>query len=211
MKASTVEVIRALLDNRNPGALQGWGWEAKVFAMCELIEREQPELVVDLGTFGGRTAIPPALQLRDNGHGILLTCDPWTRAAALEGEHKKEDSEWWQRVDLETVMFKFMPFVSRLGLVDICLPIRATAQTLSRIVADGSVDILSFDQNHSELASMRDAQAWLPKVRKGGYFIADDLDWKSNQKCISWLDSQCTTLFDINTKGVGWCRFYRTG
>ena len=62
-------------------------------AECPGCGRERPKVIVELGIFGGRSLLPQALQLRDNGDGgIIYGIDPWTKAAALDRTADTPDS-----------------------------------------------------------------------------------------------------------------------
>jgi hypothetical protein len=54
--------------------------------MAALIRREKPSVVVEIGVFGGRSLVPQALALRENKQGVVYGIDPYTAAAATEGE-----------------------------------------------------------------------------------------------------------------------------
>ena len=208
MKPATIEAIKALCDNSNPRHADGWCWLDKAMTMARYVETERPKCVVELGIFGGRSMLPMALQAKDNGFGVVFGVDPWTHAAALEGEHKKADSDWWSKVDLERIMIRFMGQIINLGLVDVAVPIRATSQAVAGIFPENSIDLLHQDSNHSELVSLREIALYLPKVRSGGIVVLDDLGWETNQAAVKALDARCEILQDI--KGdAGWARVYR--
>lgn len=208
MKPETIAAIKALCDNSNPRHADGWCWLDKAMTMARFVETERPRCVIDLGVFGGRSMLPMSLQAKDNGHGVVFGIDPWTHAAAVEGEHHKADSEWWSKVDLERVMQRFMGHIVNLGLIDVAVPIRATSQAVAGIFPESSVDILHIDGNHSELASLRDIANYWSKVRPGGLIWLDDLGWETNQAAVKALDGRCETILDV--KGSeGWARLYR--
>lgn len=208
MKPETIEAIRVLCDNSNPRHADGWCWIEKAMSMARYVEVERPNCVIDLGVFGGRSMLPMALQAKDNGHGVVFGIDPWTHGAALEGEHKKSDSDWWAKVDLERVMSRFMGHIVNLGLIDVAVPIRATSQAVHGIFPPGSVDILHIDGNHSELASLRDVDLYYPKVRPQGLIWLDDIQWETNLAAVRKLDSLCERVTDIVGK-EGQTRLYR--
>jgi len=209
MTPQTAATITALCDNTNPMHADGWCWPEKAFAMAALVESERPALTVDLGIFGGRSMFPQALQARDNGVGVVLGLDPWTRAAALEGDHDPADSDWWgNKVDLEAVMRKFLGMVVRLGLTDVAIPVRASSQAFAPVLADASVGILHIDGNHSEFASMRDVRLYFPKVKPGGFIWLDDIHWPTNGKAVAWLDAHCEAVRTL-VCAVGQTRLYR--
>jgi predicted O-methyltransferase YrrM len=208
MTPATLEAVRILTDNSSPRHADGWCWMDKAVAMCELIERVKPTCVVELGIFGGRSMLPQALMLKELGHGVIYGIDPWTRPAALEGEHAKADADWWGKQDLERIMIRFMGQVVNLGLVDVAIPIRATSQAVKAVFSFGSIDILHIDGNHSELASLRDIDLYFPKVRPGGHIWLDDIGWPTNAAAVMRLDGLCETIMDVKSK-EGHCRLYR--
>jgi uncharacterized protein YdaT len=87
--------------------------------------------------------------------------------------------------------------------------IRATAEHAAHLFKD--IDILHFDQNHSELASMRDIQIYYPLVKPGGYIWFDDTNWTTTNKAQQWLAEQgAETIKEVSTEdGTQFCRLYR--
>ena len=47
---------------------------------------------------------------------------------------------------------------------------------------DGEIDVLHQDGNHSEESSSREVELWLSKMKPGGIWIMDDIDWKVGDK-----------------------------
>jgi predicted O-methyltransferase YrrM len=208
MTPQTKAAITALCDKTNPRHAEGWCWWEKATAMAELIERVEPDLVVEVGIFGGSSMLPQALQLRDNGHGIIIGLDPWTKAAATEGQLPPEHVKWWSEVNLERVMQRFMAQLVALDLVEVAVPIRASSQTVVHLFQAGSIDILHIDGTHSELASMRDVLGYFPKVRHGGFIWLDDIHWPTNKKAVEWLDGHCE-IGNTLVSPFGQARLYR--
>jgi predicted O-methyltransferase YrrM len=210
VKPSTIEAIKVLCDNSNPRHADGWCWTAKALTLCSYVEREQPKISLELGIFGGRLMLPLALQIQDNHNGgVIYGLDPWTHRAALEGEHDKADSDWWSKVDFHRVIARFMGAIDNLGLVDIAIPIRGSSQAVHGIFPKESIDFLSIDGNHSELASMRDIALYYPRVRSGGLICLDDIHWTSNKAAVDRLDILCETVQDIDGGHLGKATLYR--
>ena len=76
--------------------LPGWCELDKARMMCGLILREQPEVVVEIGVYGGKSLVPQALTLRHNRKGIIYGIDPWTNVACVE--NYTDDLQWWEEV-----------------------------------------------------------------------------------------------------------------
>jgi predicted O-methyltransferase YrrM len=178
-------------------SLEGWTTPERALEMAELILEHKPKIVVELGVFGGRSLIPMAMALRHSNHGgKIFGVDPWKIEAALEAENEK-NREWWKGIDLEQI---------RRGAVNaiwahLLDPWAVILQTSSQYAADvwAVIDILNIDGNHSEIASCRDVELYLPKVPIGGFIWMDDCDWPSTQRALRMLDKSCECLKDAKT------------
>lgn len=52
---------------------------------------------------------------------------------------------------------------------------------------DQSFDFVFIDGDHSTQGVTRDIQAWLPKIREGGYITGHDISWPSVKKAVDEL------------------------
>ena len=68
------------------------------------------------------------------------------------------------------------------GLGRWCRVLRERSSDAVHRVADGSVDVLHQDSNHSEAISTAEVEQWTPKIAPGGLWIADDTDWATTQR-----------------------------
>lgn len=194
--------------------MHGWCTEEKAVAMAQLIIGNNAKLVVELGVFGGRSLIPQALALRETG-GHIYGVDPWKKEACLEGINDKANDEWWNKLDLEAIHRSCMGFIWANDLDPWCTVIRAKGEHIAGLFpirekvgiedqATNPIDILHIDGNHSEVASTRDVELWLPRVRHGGYIWLDDTDWSTTAKAVELLNAACDVIQDVGT-----CRLFR--
>jgi len=72
----------------------GWADAEKAIAFASTIFAIRPELCVEIGTYGGRSAIPVLLALRELRRGVLWCIDPWSPEASAEGQ-PPEHAAWW--------------------------------------------------------------------------------------------------------------------
>ena len=72
--------------------------------------------------------------------------------------------------------------------------VRAQSHTVGRLFHQ--IDLLNIDGNHSEIASCRDVEWYLPMVSHGGVIFLDDADWASTQKAVAMLSEQCDVIKD---------------
>jgi hypothetical protein len=84
------------------------------------------------------------------------------------------------------------------------LVIRNSSEQVWRNLPTLKIDLLHIDGNHSEKASMRDVELWLPRVPSGGFVVFDDINWDTTKKAVQYLDKKLVKIADISD-----CRFYR--
>jgi len=167
--------------------LQGWCPLEKAEALTRLVLEARPECIVEIGVYGGRSAVPMALAARTYGatvHGV----DPWSHAAALEGDVGDENREWWGKLDLEGIYRGFLDGVRRFGVEDTLRVHRMTDTAALPMFADGSIGLLHVDGNHSAEVSMRYVEQWGPKIAPGGHLVMDDIDWQTQAETVAFIE-----------------------
>ena len=170
---------------QNLESMHGWCPISKAKWIVSYMHGSKPKLVVELGVWAGRSLIPMGLAMlqlnkEDPEHkGRVIGIDPYSLESAMEGDHRDEDRKWWETQDLEAIWAMCQEALEKSGAA-VCtdLKIRASQDEVE-VFADGSIDLLHIDGNHSELASVRDVELWLPKVSPFGIIILDDIDWPS--------------------------------
>lgn len=162
-----------------PGASEGWLTPDRGIEMAALTKLMQPETIVSIGVFGGRSVVAFALALKENGRGKVFGIDPWKHEECLEGE-TPENQNWWKSIDLHQMHRGTMEAIWRLGLEDYAIIIRAASQRLPRLFP-GGIDILEIDGSHVEEAAYRDVKLYVPQVNSNGFVIMDDLNWTDNK------------------------------
>lgn len=190
--------MRAAIEEYIP-PLDGWTLPDRACEMAELVLETKPQVVVEIGTFGGRSAIAMAFALRQNNNGGHIYCiDPWRLEHAIEGEWD-ENQKWWQKnIDIHEIHRKCMVAIWGHNIEDWLVVIRSASQYCHQLFP--SIDLLLIDGNHSEVASLRDAQLYVPKIAKGGYCLMDDADWQvkegdtfvpSTKKAMQFIEESC--------------------
>lgn len=182
--------------------MEGWCSIEKALAMAELILETKPMSVVEIGVFGGRSLIPQAMALRENGVGMVYGIDPWKKSVAIEGENSKENNEWWLKLDLEAIHVHCIDHIWRYNLDSWVTIIRAPSQNCRHLFP--LIDILHIDGAHSEVSSVRDVLNYLPRVKSGGYIWFDDTDWETTKRAVDLVEAECSKV-----KMVGSCALYR--
>lgn len=183
----TDDFKRSIVSAMTP--LEGWCTLEKAFSMAEIILETKPKLVVETGVFGGKSAIPIAMALREAGQGVLYAIDPWSVEAATEGDVGIEHFVWWSKVDLEVIYAGFVKATMALDLGKELRWIRAKSDSACKMFHRRSIDLFHQDSNHSEKVSCREAKMWAPLLKKKSTWVFDDADWPSTQKAIGLIES----------------------
>lgn len=189
----------------------GYGWctAAKAIPMAQSILDNRSQVCVEIGVYGGKSLIPCAMALRAQGSGHIIGIDPWTIEAATEGESDPANKAWWSKLEhIKGAENCARDFIRHYQLESVCSVIPARSEHVAWLFQDGTVDFLHIDGNHTELASVRDVNFWLPKMRSGGFIWFDDINWATCQKALAILDERCVRAQEIIVDTIA-CRCYR--
>lgn len=111
----------------------------------------------------------------------LHLVDPWTFAPAFPGR-------WYggKKAKSQSDMDEICEGVRRRFAATPCVRLhRNTSTQAAPTFADGYFDWVYIDGDHSTAAVVDDLNAWLPKVRRGGFLVGDDYTWKDEVGVLS--------------------------
>jgi hypothetical protein len=175
--------------------LHGWCTTEKALNFIDLVLEVQPEVCVDIGTFGGRSLFPVASALKFLGKGIVIGIDPWDKIECLKHFEATDDPrhiDWWGKIDFNQIYRGFVQMLQKHNLEKYCKALKTTSEKASSQIE--SIDILYIDGNHAEHMVTQDVQLYLPKVRKGGYIWLNDTTWTAMQPAIELLTEGCDVI-----------------
>lgn len=188
MKPQLKERLKSILR------LDGWCSYGKAIHLAQIIIDHRPEVIVECGVFGGRSAIAMAMACQHAYTGRVYAIDPWTKAAALEGGTNPENDAWWAALDIDKIYRTFMSNVRTLGVEDWIEVHRMHDIDALPLFRDGSINLWHLDSNHSEAVSVRSVQDWIPKIAPGGFVCFDDVGWPTQQKALGILKHEMGLL-----------------
>lgn len=163
----------------------GWCTPNKAQRLAGDVLGMQADISVDLGAYSGRATIGLAFAHRKIDKGVCFAVDAWSNPVAAE-HYTGTSKDWWSKLDFARIYANFTKLIADHHLEKYVKVLRMDAARAADVFEDEAVSVLSFDADHSEVSSVRDILAWMPKIKAGGFIYFDDVDWFS--------DGVCTTL-----------------
>lgn len=185
--------------------IDGWCSPEKAARIYELGLQVRPFISVELGVFAGRSLIALALAHRQNNYGFALGFDAYKSSVCAEGSNAEANNKWWnEKVDLIKIYHGCIDAIEKYGISDYCSIVKLKSQTASLLFPDERIDIIHQDSNHNTETILKELELWIPKLKKGGYWIADDTDWIESQEGYSKLPEYGLTLVENHIKWQIW-------
>lgn len=156
-----------------PTIIDGWCDLPKAIYLASVVVATRPNVVVEIGVFGGRSLIPMAMACKANGHGKVIGIDPWTKEAAAEG-YSGDNAKWWAELDMEKIYDTFLADVKRHGVEEFVTIVRKKSDDVESV--PDVIDVFHCDGQHTDQA-VRDVERFASRVRVGGFCITDDDNW----------------------------------
>jgi len=193
--ASIKQIALNMMDH-----LTGWCSKEKGGVLFDLVIKKRPDIIVEIGVFGGKSVVPMAVGLKANGKGMLYGIDPWEAEESVIGLQAETNKQWWGKLNHEEILNGLLQKIIQFKLEDQITLIRSTSENAPVIE---NIDILHIDGNHSEEASYFDVITWLPRVKQGGWIIFDDMTWNENghyttARAVQWLNTHCIKIAEFS-------------
>jgi len=171
--------------------VRGWCSERKADRLA--MHSKNAKLCVEIGVFCGQSFFAMAL---GNVETQLVAIDPWSEQEAAQEVAPGAEKAF----DWEEIYQTFEKNLARYRVADRTKVLRMPAAVAVDFV-DSSIDLLHIDGNHDPVKVMADVKAWVPKVRKGGIVVLDDVNWESVAPAVEWLKANTSEYRDFGTWG----------
>ncbi len=161
----------------------GWCSKAKSEAIVALILNTKPQTCVEIGVFGGSSffAIPLALEYLNTGHAYAIDC--WNNADCIKYMPDHDPNKpYWGQMDFTGIAYEFKRIMNAEQLGKWCTLYHEESVAAADRFQNQSIDFLHWDGNHSYYGAKRELQAYLPKVKSGGYILVSDVMWGVHNK-----------------------------
>ena len=198
------EPLRTEIERANQDIRHGWCELSKARMLANLVVREKPKVVVEVGVYGGKSLFPLALACRQMNCGVVYGIDPWTNKACAEGYTGDDaNAKWWLQVPIVGVYAEMCAKLTEWKLWPWVRLVCAPSQDVVEMFPVEGVDLIHIDGNHSEEASRRDVRLYLPRLRPGGYLVFDDTNWDTTQRAQRDILGHCRLVAEARDCGGG--------
>jgi hypothetical protein len=155
----------------------------------ELIEKTQPTVIIEVGTWLGASAIHMAKICRELGLQTTIYCvDTWLGAEEFwTSKADTEERNLRQKNGYPQVYFDFLANVVQHDCQDLIVPIPNTSTIGSIILQDRRVlaELIYIDGSHEYEDVKTDVLAYKKLLSPKGLMFGDDIGWGSVKMAIS--------------------------
>jgi len=193
LKLSDLHAFDPYWDSRGrelPRRIDLSGWHGNYPFIQEAVRAWKPELIIEVGSWKGQSAINFAEELkRSVPAGKILCVDTWL--GALEFWENQKDSERYVSLHHDrgypSVYYQFLANVLYHGLQDYVIPFPQTSLIAARWLAKRGIKagLIYIDGSHDYEDVTRDLQAYWPLLKPGGLMFGDDYDWPDVSKAVN--------------------------
>jgi predicted O-methyltransferase YrrM len=164
-----------------PSDLQGWGSDDSIFR--QIIEISRPQVIVEVGTWKGASALHMADIVKELGLNTKIICvDTWLGSP----EHFLAKQPGWRESLLlkngfPRLYFTFLSNVIRAGHQDCIIPLANTSDNAAVILKELGVyaDMIYIDAAHEEDPAYKDFQNFWDILTCDGVLLGDDyMSWE---------------------------------
>lgn len=166
-------------------AIQGWLNPSAGAMLYQFVYLLAPTpIVVELGSWKGRSTAWLGCALRDRGEGRLYAIDTWSGTAG-ETQH----SDLLKGYGPDQLYEEFRANIRDLGIGKFVEPWRMTTmEAVRRWDRNASIGLLHIDASHEYADVRADFEQWSPFVAPGGYIVFDDVPgWMGPTQVVSEL------------------------
>ena len=157
--------------------MNGWCTWEKANLIFKLVQESKSEISVELGTYAGRSLTAMACAHKDNQKGFIVGFDAYKNSVCVEGTNSPLNDKFWMEQDLNKIYRECIGSIEKYSLADYCSIVKMRSEEAGKVIKDNCIDVLHQDSNHNVETIIAELELWSPKVKTGGYWIADDVQW----------------------------------
>ncbi|WP_167334909.1 class I SAM-dependent methyltransferase [Mesorhizobium loti] len=186
------DAVTQKLIERAERELEGWCSREKSTVIADIVISERAQICVEIGVYGGRSLIPVAAALKQNGKGEIYGIETWDPTIATEYVTNESNDTWWRGIDFNAIKRNFYRFIAEQDLASQVRIIEAPSADAASLFK--TLDYLHIDGAHSTYNAAEDVVLYAKKVRRRGIIILDDTNWPTTKPAVDILDSICERI-----------------
>ena len=182
----------------------GWCFDFKREFIHNLVTQTQSKFCVEIGVYKGSSLFSFA-EVLEPINGKVVGIDPWS-FEMLKNKIETHDPSFEKyfydelmkgQETMDNIFRGVCEIIEVNQLHHLVTIVRKPSEEAFIDFEMDSIDVLHIDGNHNEKNCSRDILLYLPLVKKGGYIIMDDSDWKGVRKSIEkFLLPSCELIED---------------
>ena len=188
------------LERSFPEDLQGWGADDPIFRA--LLVEVKPNLIVEVGTWKGASAVHMADICKKFEINAEIVCidtwlGNWQHWARPDGIGSKTDLKLHN--GLPMIYYQFLSNVVGRGHSDIITPLPLTGVAGAKLFAHYGLqpDLIYIDGDHEYETVIFDLRGWLGRVAHRGILFGDDYQWPGVRKAVNEIAAEGNWTPDI--------------
>ena len=176
-------ILKELFDNSPydeiipiaPGNnIEGWASTGPLFDT--LVSENRPDLIIEVGSWKGASAINMAQLMRQEGiDGAVICIDTWL-GSLVHRSNAKSRSSLHLKHGYPTIYFEFLSNVAAAGLTNYIVPIPQTSTNAYLWLKEKSIQapLIYIDADHNSINIYSDISNYWELVSPGGALFGDD-------------------------------------
>jgi hypothetical protein len=148
--------------------------------------------------------------------GMVYGVDPYDAAEALEQQNeplKERIRDFVEETDFQALYAEVVSRREQLSLSGHSILLRKTAADAIHYFKEHDVrfDLIHIDGNHDTEKVMEDVRLYLPRLRRKGFVIMDDISWESVKPALSLLEKRTFKVFQRVGPGDDYAIYWDNG
>lgn len=177
----------------------------KAYLLAWLIREFDMKTTLDIGVHRGRSLFPQAFAHHEFTGGAVYGVDPWSAAEAVQEdkpELKAQMDAFIAATDFRAIYQEVASKIRWWSYEKNCTLLRTTSERAIGYCRKRGVffDLIHIDGNHDTEKVMLDVELYVPRLRREGFIILDDISWDSVRPA---HDKLAETMLPICSPGGG--------
>jgi hypothetical protein len=175
------KIDKSIYDNLTllPEDTRGWNGNSDFFN--QTIQKISPEIIIEVGTWKGQSAITMAKSVRENNLNSVIYCvDTWLGAIEFWTDLSyTEERNLILKNGYPQIYYQFLSNVVHNNLQDIILPFPNTSLIAARYFIKNNIKskMIYIDGSHDEDDVYMDLKYYYNILENGGVMFGDDFSW----------------------------------